>query len=170
MYKNIALTWKKMDESPEEELMKQRTLEWRGQYAIVKVDKPLRLDRARELGYKAKEGFIITRVRVRRGGMRKTRVGAGRRQKRRGVNRFVPAKSMQLIAEERAAKKYPNLEVLNSYWVGEDGQHKWFEVILVDPNHPSIKNDDDINWICSKAQQGRANRGLTSSGRKMRGL
>jgi large subunit ribosomal protein L15e len=36
------------------------------------------------------------------------------------------------------------LEVLNSYWVGEDGQHEWFEAILVDPNHPSIKNDDNI--------------------------
>lgn len=159
-----------MDESPEAELMKQRTLEWRGQYAIVRVEKPLRLNRARELGYKAKEGFSVTRVRVRRGGMRKSKAKAGRRQKRSGVNRFVPAKSMQLIAEERAAKKFPNLEVLNSYWVGEDGQHKWFEVILVDPNHPSIKNDDHINWICDNSQKGRVNRGLTSQGKKMRGL
>ena len=138
MYKNIAMSWRKMDESPGKELMRQRTLEWRGQYAIVKVDKPLRLDRARGLGYKAKQGFIVTRVRIRRGGVRKAKARAGRRQKRSGVNRFVPAKSMQLIAEERATKKFTNLEVLNSYWVGEDGQHKWFEVILVDPSHPSI--------------------------------
>jgi len=45
------------------------------------------------------------------------------------------------IAEERAAKKYPNLEVLNSYYVTEDGSHKWYEVILVDPHHPVIRNE-----------------------------
>jgi large subunit ribosomal protein L15e len=87
-----------------------------------------------------------------------------------GVKKLVPAKSKQLIAEERAGKAYPNLEVLNSYWVGEDGQYKWFEVILVDPHHPSIKSDDSINWISDKSQKGRVHRGLTSSGQKMRGL
>jgi ribosomal protein L15E len=80
------------------------------------------------------------------------------------------AKSLRLIAEERAARKFPNLEVLNSYWVGEDGRHKWFEVILVDPNHPVIKADKDINWICEKQHKGRAFRGLTSAGKKVRGL
>jgi len=87
-----------------------------------------------------------------------------------GVNKFVPAKSMQLIAEERSTKKFPNLEVLNSYWVGEDGQHKWFEVILVDKSCPTIKNDPKINWICDDVHKGRANRGLTSVGKRMRGL
>lgn len=87
-----------------------------------------------------------------------------------GVKKFVPAKSMQLIAEERAGKAFRNLEVLNSYWVGEDGQYKWFEVILVDPSHPSIMVDEDINWICDPAQRGRVHRGLTSSGKKVRGL
>ena len=164
------MVWRNMDKPPAKELMKQRTLEWRAQTEVVQLDNPLRLDRARELGYKAKQGFVIARVRVRRGGMRKVRPNSGRRQKRMGVTRFVPAKSMQLIAEERAAKKFPNLEVLNSYWVGEDGQCKWFEVILVDPSHHSIKNDQDINWICNNVQRGRANRGLTSAGKKMRGL
>jgi len=87
-----------------------------------------------------------------------------------GVKRYTPAKSMRLIAEERAAKKFPNLEVLNSYWVGEDGHHKWFEVILVDPNNPSIRNEPSINWVCDGKQKGRASRGLTSAGKKMRGL
>ena len=57
-----------------------------------------------------------------------------------GVKKFKPGKSLRLIAEERTAKRFPNLEVLNSYWVGEDGRHKWFEVILVDTNAPSHKN------------------------------
>jgi large subunit ribosomal protein L15e len=63
-----------------------------------------------------------------------------------GVAKFTPAKSLQRIAEERVSKKFPNLKVLNSYWVWQDGQSKWFEVILVDPNSPHIKNDKDVSW------------------------
>ncbi|MDY6769821.1 MAG: 50S ribosomal protein L15e, partial [Candidatus Nanohaloarchaea archaeon] len=72
------------------------------------------------------------------------------------------------IAEERASRKYPNLEVLNSYEVATDGSHKWFEIILVDPDHPEIQADDDINWIAD--ERGRAERGKTSAGKKGRGL
>jgi len=113
----------------------------------VRIDKPTRIDRARRLGYKAKKGFVMVRVRVRRGGRRKPRPKMGRRQKRMGVKKYTPAKSIKLIGEERVARKYPNLEVLNSYWVWEDGVSKWFEVILVDPSSPSIKSDKDIGWI-----------------------
>ena len=70
----------------------------------------------------------------------------------------------------RAARKYPNLEVLNSYYVGESGKYKWYEVILVDPHHPVIKSDPKINWICRPCNRGRAFRGLTSAGKKARGL
>jgi large subunit ribosomal protein L15e len=122
------------------------------------------------LGYKAKQGFVIIRVRVRRGGLRKQRPKAGRRPKRMGVKKFKPAKSMRLIAEERAAKKFPNLEVLNSYWVGEDGRSKWFEIIMVDPHHPAITTDKDISWISQKQNKRRVFRGLTSAGKKVRGL
>jgi len=87
-----------------------------------------------------------------------------------GFTRLTPIKNLQLIAEERVARKFPNLEVLNSYYVAEDGLQKWFEVILVDPSHPAIKNDPNINWICNKSNRRRVFRGLTSSGKKMRGL
>ena len=123
-YKYIAKAWAKPEKSFVDELMRQRLIEWRRQPAITRVEKPIRLDRARKLGYKAKQGFVIVRVRVRRGGLRKQRPKAGRRPKRMGVKKFKPAKSMRLIAEERAARKFPNLEVLNSYWVGEDGRSK----------------------------------------------
>ena len=63
-----------------------------------------------------------------------------------------------------------NLEILNSYWVAEDGRYKWYEVILVDPNHPVILSDSKINWICNRAHKGRVHRGLTSAGKKSRGL
>jgi len=169
-YKYIAEAWKKPEKSFVNELMRQRLIEWRKQPAIVRVEKPTRLDRARKLGYKAKQGFVVVRVRVRRGGLRKQRPRSGRRPKRMGVKKYKPAKSLRLIAEERAARKFPNMEVLNSYWVGEDGRSKWFEVIMVDRAHPAIKSDKDINWICQKQHRGRAFRGLTSAGKKVRGL
>lgn len=169
-YKYIAEAWSKPEKSFVDELMRQRLIEWRRQPAICRIEKPTRLDRARKLGYKAKQGFVVVRVRVRRGGLRKQRPKAGRRPKRMGVKKFKPAKSLRLIAEERVARKFPNLEVLNSYWVGEDGRSKWFEILMVDPSHPAIKADKDINWICQKQHRGRVFRGLTSAGKKVRSL
>jgi large subunit ribosomal protein L15e len=169
-YKYMTEAWNKPESSFVKDLMKQRLIEWRKQPATLRVEWPLRLDRARKLGYKAKQGFIVVRARVRRGGLRKPRPKSGRRPKRMGIAKLKPAKSLQLIAEERAARKFPNLEVLNSYWVGEDGRHKWFEIIMVDPNHPVIKSDKNINWICKSAQKSRVFRGLTSAGKEVRGL
>lgn len=169
-YKYIAEAWAKPERSFLDELMRQRLIEWRKQPTITRIERPTRLDRARRLGYKAKQGFVLVRARVRRGGLRKQRPRAGRRPKRMGVSKYKPAKSIRLIAEERAAKKFPNLEVLNSYWVGEDGRSKWFEVIMVDPHHPAIKSDKSISWIRQKQHRGRVFRGLTSAGKKVRGL
>lgn len=170
MYKYIRDAWKNPSESYVKELMWERAAKWRRQKVIQRIDRPTRIDRARSLGYKAKKGYIVVRTRVRRGGRRKTRFKAGRRPKRMGVTKITPKKSIKRIAEERVAKRYPNMEVLNSYWVWEDGKFKYFEVILVDPNHPAIKNDSRINWICDKQHKSRALRGLTSEGRKNRGL
>ncbi len=169
-YKYIAEEWAKPEKSFVEELMRQRLIEWRKQNTVTRVERPTRLDRARKLGYKAKQGFVIARTRVRKGNLRKIRPKAGRRQKRMGVKKFKPAKSLRLIAEERTARKFPNLEVLNSYWVGEDGRSKWFEVILVDPNSPSIKSDKDINWITEPQHKRRVFRSLTSAGKNIRSL
>jgi len=169
-YKYIAKAWQKPANSFVKDLMWQRVIEWRKQPTIVRIDKPTRLDRARKLGYKAKQGFVVTRVRVRRGGLSRTRPSGGRRQKRMGLKKYKPGKSFRMIAEERAARKFPNLEVLNSYWVWEDGRYKWFEVIFADPAHPAIMSDNDVNWICENVHRGRAFRGLTSAGKKVRGL
>jgi large subunit ribosomal protein L15e len=147
MYRHLKEAWKRPEDSYIKEVMRQRAIQWRKQPVSVRIDKPTRLDRARSLGYKAKKGFVVVRTRVRRGGRRKLRPKLGRRQKRMGVKKFTPAKSIQLIAEERTARKYPNLEVLNSYWVWQDGRNKWYEVILVDPNSPSIMSDKDVGWI-----------------------
>jgi len=161
-YKYIAEAWRKPSESYVKEIMRERIIEWRRQPAIYRIDKPTRIDRARRLGYKDKPGYVVVRVRVRRGGLNKPRPRSGRRQKRMGVTKYKPAKSLRLIAEERAARRFPNLEVLNSYWVWEDGRYKWFEVIMVDRALlPELKLGKG---------RGRVFRGLTSAGRKVRGL
>jgi large subunit ribosomal protein L15e len=150
-------------------IISERITDWRRQPAIKVIDKPSRLSRARRLGFKAKNGFIIVRVRVRRGGLHRKEIKGGRRQRHSGLTGFVPAKSAQLIAETRASNQFSNLRVLNSYWVGEDGQYKWFEIIMVDPSNPEIKSDFDINWISENKHKRRVERGLTSSGKAMRG-
>ncbi|MFP3985717.1 MAG: 50S ribosomal protein L15e [Candidatus Bathyarchaeia archaeon] len=169
-YKYIAKAWEKPEASFVKDLMWQRLIEWRKQPSIIRIDKPTRLDRARKLGYKAKQGFVVVRVRIRRGGLHRPRPSSGRTPRRMGATKYKPAKSTRLIAEERAARRFPNLEVLNSYWVGEDGRYKWHEVILVDPAHPVIQADKNVNWICEKVHKRRVFRGLTSSGKKVRGL
>jgi len=151
VYRQMAKLWKKPGENYLQELMRKRVVRWRDQPTVVRIEKPTRIDRARRLGYKDKKGFVIVRVRVRRGGSRKIRPKMGRSQKRMGVVRYTPSKSLRMIAEERAARKFPNLEVLNSYWVWEDGRSKWFEIIMVDPHSPSIRSDKSVGWM-SKAR------------------
>jgi large subunit ribosomal protein L15e len=158
----MAKAWRKPESSYVKEVMKERVILWRKEQAITRVDKPTRIDRARRLGYKDKTGYVVVRVRVRKSGYRRQRPKTGRRQKKMGVNKLKVAKSMRLIGEERTARKFPNLEVLNSYWVWQDGLNKWYEVILVD-----LTVLPELNLGKGR---GRVFRGLTSAGRKVRGL
>jgi len=167
LYKWLRDLWKKRKETSES-LWKERLIKWRRENVVQRIEKPTRLDRARRLGYKAKQGFVLARVRVKKGGRKRPKPSGGRKPRKLAITKFTPAKSLRWIAEERAARKFPNLEVLNSYYVAEDGQYEWYEVILVDPHHPVIKNDPKINWICS--DKGRVFRGRTSAGQKSRGL
>ena len=170
LYGYVRQAWKIPSKSYVKELAWSRQIAWRRGPSFVRIEHPTRIDRARELGYRAKPGYVVVRARVRRGGRRKPWPMGGRHPKRRGMNKITMGKSIQRMAEERVSKRHPNMEVLNSYWVGEDGGHKYYEVILVDPQHPAIKNDPKINWICEPQHRGRAFRGLTSAGRKGRGL
>lgn len=166
LYSTLKLIRKKVDYV---NVIKKKMIEWRKMGSVVRIEKPTNIRRARTLGYKAKQGFVVVRVRVRKGIRKREKIKGGRRPKRYG--RFIPRwKSKQQTAEERAARKFKNLEVLNSYRIGEDGNYIWFEVIMVDPNHPVIKNDKDINWISNRKQRGRVFRGLTSAGKRSRGL
>lgn len=161
---------KKLKREQREKFLQKRRSEWKKAPAIERIDNPSKPERARELGYKAKQGVAMARTRVRRGGRRKKRPKKGRRPKRMGVRKITPGKNKQVIAEQRTARKFPNLEILNSYKIGEDGEYHYYEIIMIDPNHPSVKNDDDLNWITDSSHKERVHRGLTSSGRSSRGL
>ncbi|MEM5791112.1 MAG: 50S ribosomal protein L15e [Candidatus Aenigmatarchaeota archaeon] len=168
-YKYISNAWKKSKQV--EEIFKKRLIEWRKDPTVKRIEKPTRLDRARSLGFRAKQGFILARVKVRRGGRKRRLYGRmGRKPSKAGLVKFTPKKSLRWIAEEKAQRKFRNLEVLNSYPVGEDGKYKYFEVILVDPNHPNIKADSKIKWISERQHRKRVFRGLTFAGKRARGL
>lgn len=166
MYQHITQTFQKEYKERNEEYRK-RLEQWRKEGAIVRIDKPTNIARARRLGYRDKQGVIVVRVRVRKGLRKRPKPKAGRKPSKMG-RFFSTKKSLKRIAEERANQKYKNCEVLNSYFVGQDGSNKFFEVILLDKNSPAIKSDKIYSKII--AQKGRTFRGLTSEGKKNRGL
>jgi len=165
LYYYLRRAWKK----PEKKTLRERMVTWRKSRVFTKVEKPLRLDRARALGYKAKKGFVIIRIRIKRGGHKRKRPNKGRRSKRLHIRKTLKM-NYKWIAEQRVARKYKNLEVLNSYQIGKDGINYFYEIICVDPSKPEIKNDRTINWICKSKNKKRVMRGLTSAGKKSRGL
>lgn len=168
LYQRIRNAWKKPKVTIKD-LVRERLIKWRKEPRFKKINKPTKLNRARSLGYKAKEGFVIVRGRIERGGRKRPLYGRrGRKPSKAGLVKYTPKKSLQWILEERVQKKYPNLEVLGSYPVGEDGMYKWFEVIMVDPNNPVIKRDKNMKWITEKQHRRRVFRGLASSGKKAR--
>ena len=170
MYQHLRKTWKKPRENLGP-LLKTKISSWREGGTVTRVEKPMRLDKARNVGYKAKKGFVVVRVKIKKGGRRRPFYGRrGRKPSKAGLVHFTYSKSLQWIAEERAAKRYQNLEVLNSYYVGEDGQMKFFEVILVDPSSPEIAKDPNMKWMTNPANRRRVLRGLTSTAKHSRGL
>lgn len=166
MYQYIRESWKNPRENLGQ-LWQQRIIKWRQEPATIRLERPTRIDKARSLGYKAKQGFVIVRQRVDRGGRQRPQIRHPRRPKAMSRRKDLTM-NYQAVAEQRAAKKYPNCEVLNSYYVGEDGLNYWYEIILVDRTNPSIAADSRISWIIG--HKGRASRGLTSAGKRGRGL
>jgi large subunit ribosomal protein L15e len=139
----MAQTWIKMWKTNSDEL-KSKAIAWRAEPTIHRIERPSRLDRARRLGYKAKQGIVVVRARVGRGGMRKQRPVAGRRPKHIGVVHIKQGINMRKVAERRVNEKFPNLEVMGSYYLHKDGRYFWYEVILVDPSHPAISKDREM--------------------------
>jgi len=171
-YKYLDELWKKKQSDVMRFLSRVRTWEFRQLPAVHRASRPTRPDKARRLGYKAKQGYIVYRVRIKRGG-RKRKVSKGicyGKPSTSGVKKIKASRNLKSVAEERVGRKFGSLRVLNSYWVTQDAVHKWYECILVDPMHKVIRNDPRINWICNAVHKHRELRGLTSAGRKARGL
>ncbi|KAJ8120983.1 hypothetical protein ONZ43_g2452 [Nemania bipapillata] len=73
-----------------------------------------------------------------------------------GVNQLKYQRSLKSTAEERVGRRCANL--------------RYYEVILVDPQHKAIRQDPRINWIVNPVHKHRESRGLTATGKKSRGL
>lgn len=171
-YKFLEELWRKKQSDVMRFILRVRTWEFRQHKAIHRTTRPTRPDKAHKLGYKAKQGYVIWRVRVRRGNRRKlgNKGQIYGKPKNQGVLKRKFQRSLKSVAEERVGKICGGLRVLNSYWVGQDSIYKFYEVILVDPAHNAIRNDPKINWICNPVMKHRELRGITSTGKKSRGL
>lgn len=167
-YHYIKEAWKKPNDEKVKEI-RNKMIQWRSEERVQKIEKPSRLDRARNLGYKAKKGIIVFRVTLERGGRVRPRPVSRRRTKRLGIRKVLKI-NYQWVAEQRVQNKYPNLEILNSYKLAKDGRFYFFEVIAIDPEAPEIKSDSNLKWITSPKNRNRAIRGLTSAAKKSRGM
>ncbi|HSU72439.1 MAG TPA: 50S ribosomal protein L15e [Candidatus Binatia bacterium] len=166
IYKYIRNSWQ--SDSPEvKALWKTRLITWRHESSTVRIEHPTRLDRARAVGYRAKDGVVLVRQRVNRG-THKREDRSGGRHSSNSQRRMNLALNYRIIAERRANDAYPNCEVLNSYFVAKDGKHAWYEVILVDRASPTVLADERLAGVAK--QRGRAYRGITAASRVTRGL
>ncbi|CAB4286430.1 unnamed protein product [Prunus armeniaca] len=147
-YKYPTELWRKKQSDVMRFVQRVRCWEYRQHPSIVRVTRPTRPDKARLLGYKAKQGYVVYRVRVKRGG-RKRPVSKG------------------IVYGKPTNQRCDTAEVSTQL---EDSTYKYFEVILVDVAHNAIRNDPRINWLCNPVHKHRELRGLTSAGKKCRGL
>merc|ERR550532_1140144 len=140
--------------------------------AVHRVEHPTNPAKAQALGYKAKQGYVVIRSRVRRGNRKRPNpkgIVYGK-PTHQGINQLKFVRNHRSTAEERVGRVAANLRVLNSYWVCQDSSYKWYEIILVDPSHKAIRNDARLNWIVNGVHAHRECRGLTSAGKAYRGL
>jgi large subunit ribosomal protein L15e len=171
-YKYLEELWKRKQSDVMGFILRLRAWEYRQLPAIHRCTRPSRPDKARRMGYKRQQGFVIYRVRVRRGG-RKRPVRKGiiyGKPKGAGIVQLKFQRSLRSVAEERAGRKIGGLRVLNSYWVAQDATYKYYEIIMIDTAHKKIRNDPRINWICNPVHKHRELRGNTSAGKRGRGL
>jgi len=111
-YKYLEELWKKKQSDVMSFILRLRSWEYRQLPAIHRCSRPSRPDKARRLGYKHKQGYVIYRVRVRRGG-RKKPVRKGivcGKPSNQGVVQLKFARNLRSVAEERVGRKSEVLE------------------------------------------------------------
>lgn len=100
-YRYMQEIYRKKQSDAMRYLLRIRVWQYRQLTKMHRAPRPTRPDKARRLGYKAKQGFVIYRIRVRRGG-RKRPVPKGctyGKPKSHGVNKLKPYRGIQSIAE-----------------------------------------------------------------------
>merc|ERR1711912_194460 len=70
-YKYVNELWRKRQSDVMGFLLRVRTWQYRQLSRVHRASQPTRVEKARRLGYRAKQGFVIYRVRVRRGSRKK---------------------------------------------------------------------------------------------------
>ncbi len=102
-YKYLEELWRKKQSDLFRFLLRVRCWQYRQLTPIHRAPHPTRPDKARRLGYKAKQGYVIYRVRVRRGG-RKRKIANGAqcgKPTNQGVNQLKFQRSLRSLAEVR---------------------------------------------------------------------
>ena len=171
LYHHVRETWKRPKDALSHDLRRDRMASWRRDPVVLRIDRPTRLDAARrESGYKAKQGVIVCRTRVRRGGLRKGGPHEAKALKA-GVSKITMAKSIQRISRRRARQpslpepRGPELLLGRSGWASQ--------VLRGHPHRPVPPFDRQRQatrlggWYLHR---GRAARGKTSAGKRGRGL
>merc|ERR1712029_1247301 len=157
-YKYMTEMYRKKQSDVMRYLLRIRCWHYRQLTKVHRAPRSTRPDKARRLGYKNKQGFVIYRIAMRRGG-RKRPVAKGcpygKPKSSGAVKQQKPERNLQSTAEERVGRRLRGLRILNSYWVGQDSTYKYFEVIMVDVAHPAIRRDPKVNWIVNAVHKHR---------------
>merc|ERR1740123_1116390 len=125
-YKYLEELWKKKQSDLMRFVLRVRAWEYRQLPTVHRCQRSSRADKARRLGYKRAQGYVIYRVRVRRGG-RKRMVRKGcvyGKPRNHGIRKLKKEQTHKNIAEQRVGRVASNLRVLNSYWVSQDASTK----------------------------------------------
>lgn len=110
-----------------------RVSAWKKMSTVVRAEAPTNPGRAHSVGYRAKKEFIIVRVRTAKGKRRVAKRALGRKPAKKVKFRSLGF-SLARMAEMKAEKDFRNFHAVGSYFVGEDGMSKYFEVVLRNPH------------------------------------
>src|SRR3989338_6630296 len=102
--KYIRDIWKKPKTNP---LYRERLIKWRQEPVTLRIDHPTRIDRARSLGYKAKQGYIIVRQKLLRGGRQRPMItGGGRKEKEKKKKKSIK-QAISADCRRKSSKEIP---------------------------------------------------------------
>merc|ERR1719389_567466 len=102
-YKYLEEFWRKKQSDVVRFILRVRSWEYRQLPVIHKAQRPSRPDKARKLGYKRKQGYVVYRIRIRRGG-RKRQVAKGcvyGKPVNQGINKLKFERTHKNVAEDK---------------------------------------------------------------------